>query len=68
MERPSRPDANLFGVRTETLNRRICETRELLTAGHTIIPAEHRLTSLNGLRAYSNAAGITTTGDIKQMC
>ena len=38
--------AALFGVRPETLNRRIRDTRELLkTAGRTITPTGHRLAS-----------------------
>ncbi len=61
--------AALFAVRPETLNRRIRDTRELLkTAGHTITPAEHRVTTLDDLHAYTSSAGITATKEIKQAC
>jgi len=61
--------AKLFGVRPETLNRRIRDTRELLkTAGHTITPAEHRLTTLDELHVLAATNDTTTTIEIKQAC
>jgi transposase len=61
--------ASLFGVRPETLNRRIRDTRELLrTAGHTIPPARHRLASLDDLRAFATANDNTAAMEIKQAC
>ena len=61
--------AALFGIRPETLNRRIRDTRELLkTAGHTITPARHRLTTLDDLHAFADASDNTTAAEIKQAC
>jgi hypothetical protein len=61
--------AALFGVRPETVNRRMRETRELLeTAGHTITPAEHRLATLDDLHDYAATNGITTATKIKSAC
>lgn len=61
--------AALFGVRPETLNRRIRDTRELLkTAGHTITPARHRLATLDDLHAFADTNDNTTAAEIKQAC
>jgi hypothetical protein len=61
--------AVLFGVRPETVNRRIREIRELLeTTGHTVQTAECRLASLDDLHTFASRTGITTTMEIKQAC
>ena len=61
--------AALFGVRPETLNRRIRDTRELLkTADHTISPAGHRLANLDDLHAFATANDNATVIEIKQAC
>ncbi len=61
--------AALFGVRPETVNRRMRETRELLqTAGHTITPAGHQLATLDHLHDFAAANGITTSMEIKPAC
>lgn len=50
----------LFGVRPETINKRIRDIRELLQrAGRKIQPADHRLTSLDDLYDLAHTAGIT---------
>ncbi|GAA3464265.1 transposase [Saccharothrix longispora] len=52
--------AVLFGVRPETINKRIRDIRNLLDqTGRTIHPAEHRLTSLDDLYNLAHTAGIT---------
>ena len=61
--------AALFGVRPETINRRLREARELLeTAGHSIESAGHRLTTLDDLHAFSATAGLTTPTETKSAC
>ena len=48
--------AALFGVRPETINRRIRDIRQLLDqAGHTIQPGPHRLASLDDLYSLAIA-------------
>jgi Rhodopirellula transposase DDE domain len=52
--------AVLFGVRPETINKRIRDIRTLLDrAGQTIQPAESRLTCLDDLYDLARTAGIT---------
>ena len=52
--------AELFGVRPETINKRIRETRQLLDqAGHTIQPGPRRLATLDDLNALAAAEGLT---------
>src|SRR3954453_20083247 len=51
--------AALFDVRSETINRRIRDTRQLLDqAGHIIAPADQSLTALDDLYALATTAGI----------
>jgi Rhodopirellula transposase. len=52
--------AALFSVRSETINRRIRDTRYLLDqAGHTIQPTEQPLATLDDLYHLASTAGIT---------
>jgi len=52
--------AALFGVRPETINRRIRDTQNLLEqAGHTVTPAEQPLATLEDLYNLASTAGIT---------
>ncbi|XVS61830.1 ISAzo13 family transposase [Actinosynnema sp. CA-299493] len=52
--------AVLFGVRPETINKRIRDIRNLLEqTGRSIHPAEHRLTSLDDLYNLAHTSGIT---------
>jgi transposase len=61
--------AALFGVRAETINRRIHDIRQLLKqAGYTIQPGPHRLTSLDDLSRLAAAEGITLSSEIKTAC
>jgi transposase len=58
--------ARLFTVTPETINRRIRDIRELLdAAGHIIRPTKTRLTTIEDLHAFTNAAGITRPSEIK---
>src|SRR3954447_4627894 len=51
--------AALFDVRSETINRRIRDTRQLLDqAGHIIAPADQSLTALHDLYDLATTAGI----------
>jgi hypothetical protein len=51
--------AILFGVRPETINRRIRDTQQLLDqAGHPIAPADQLLTGLDDLYDLATTAGI----------
>jgi transposase len=51
--------AALFDVRSETINRRIRDTRQLLDqAGHIIAPADQSLTALDDLYDLATTAGI----------
>ena len=53
--------AELFGVRPETINKRMRETRQLLDqAGHAIQPGPRRLATLDDLNALATAEGLTT--------
>ncbi len=61
--------AALFGVRPETINKRIRDIRQLLNqAGHTIQPGPHRLASLDDLYRLATAAKITLPPEIKTAC
>jgi hypothetical protein len=61
--------AALFGVRPETINRRIRDIRQLLEqAGHTIQPGPHHLASLDNLSRLATAEGITISSEIKTTC
>ncbi len=61
--------AMLFGVRPETVNKRIRDIRQILTAtGHTIMPTGQRLTSLQDLHAFADAEGISRPKEIKPAC
>jgi transposase len=51
--------AELFGVRPETINRRMRETRQLLDqAGHTVQPGPRRLATLDDLHRLATVEGI----------
>jgi hypothetical protein len=59
--------AALFGVRPETVNKRIRDIRQLLDqAGHAIQPGPHRLASLDDLHQLARSTGITTQPKIKR--
>jgi hypothetical protein len=61
--------ATLPGVRPETINRRIRDTRQLLDqAGHTIQPGPHRLASLDDLYSLATTAEIILPPEIKTAC
>ena len=61
--------AALFGVRPETINKRIRDIRQLLDqAGHAIQPGPHRLASLDDLHQLARLTGITTQPEIKTAC
>jgi hypothetical protein len=61
--------AALFGVRPETINKRIRDIRQLLEqAGYTLQPSQHKLTSLDDLYRLALAAGITIPSEIKTAC
>jgi hypothetical protein len=58
--------AVLFGVRPETIKKRIRDIRQLLDqAGYTIQPGPHRLASLEDLSNLAAAEGILTPAQIK---
>ena len=61
--------ATLFGVRPETINKRIRDIRQLLDqAGHAIQPGPHRLASLEDLLGLAAAEGIIAPSEIKAAC
>jgi transposase len=61
--------AVLFGVRPETVNKRIRDIRQLLEqAGYDIQPGPHRLASLDDLYRLAIAAGIVIPPEIKTAC
>jgi DDE family transposase len=61
--------AALFGVRPETINKRIRDIRQLLEqAGYTLQPSQHKLTSLDDLYRLALAAGIIIPPEIKTAC
>src|SRR5512142_120305 len=56
---PQAAIAVLFGVRPETISKRIRDIRQLLDqAGYAVQPGPHRLASLDDLYKYAIAAGI----------
>jgi DNA-directed RNA polymerase specialized sigma24 family protein len=61
--------AALFGVRPETINKRIRDIRQLLDqARYAIEPSSHHLTSLDDLYQLSVAADIVIPSEIKAAC
>jgi Rhodopirellula transposase DDE domain len=63
---PQKALAGLLGITPETLNRHIGDIRHLLhQAGHAIAPSPHQLTTLDDLRRYAAACGITIPAEIK---
>jgi len=63
---PQTAIAALFGVRPETVNRRIRDIRQLLDqAGYTIEAGPHRLASLEDLSNLAAAEGILAPAEIK---
>ena len=61
--------AALFGVRPETVNKRIRDIRQLLDqAGHAIQPGPHHLASLDDLYTLARSTDITVWPDIKTAC
>lgn len=53
-------------VRPETINRRIRDICQILTStGHTITPADQRLSGLDGLYAFADGTGIRHPAEIK---
>jgi hypothetical protein len=55
--------AALFGVRPETVNKRIRDVRQLLEqAGHTIQTAPNRLTKLDDLHELARSSGANKPG------
>jgi transposase len=61
--------AALFGVRPETVNKRIRDMRQLLDqAGHAIQPGPHRLASLDDLYLLARSTGIAIQPEIKTAC
>ena len=66
---PQTAIAALFGVRPETVNRRIRDIRQLLDqAGYTIEAGPHRLASLEDLSNLAAAEGILAPAEIKAAC
>ena len=61
--------AALFGVRPETVNKRIRDIRQLLDqTGHAIQPGPHRLASLDDLYQLARSTGIAVQPEIKTAC
>ena len=61
--------AALFGVRPETVNKRIRDIRQLLDqAGHAIQPGPHRLASLDDLYTLARPTAIVIQPEIKTAC
>jgi transposase len=61
--------ATLFGVRPETINKRIRDIRQLLDqAGHAIQPGPHRLASPEDLLSLAAAEGIIAPPETKPAC
>ena len=61
--------ATLFGIRPETISRRIRDIRELLDqAGHAIEPSPHRLASLEDLLGLATTEGVITPSEIQTAC
>jgi hypothetical protein len=61
--------AALFGVRPETVNKRIRDIRQLLDqAGYPIKPSPHHLASLDDLYQLARSTGIAIQPEIKAAC
>ena len=61
--------AALFGVRAETISKRIRDIRQLLDqAGYAIEPGPHRLASLDDLYRLAIATGIVIPPETKTAC
>ena len=61
--------ATLFGIRPETINRRIRDIRQLLDqAGHAIEPSPHRPASLEDLLDLATTEGVITPSEIQTAC
>ena len=61
--------AALFGVRPETVNKRLRDVRQLLDqSGYAIQPGPHRLASLDDLYELARSTGITIRPEIKTAC
>jgi len=61
--------AALFGVRPETINKRIRDIRQLLDqARYAVQPGQHKLTSLDDLYRLAIEAGIIIQPEIKAAC
>jgi hypothetical protein len=61
--------AALFGVRPETVNKRIRDIRQLLDqAGHPTPPSPHRLASLDDLYQLARSTDIAIQPEIKTAC
>jgi len=61
--------AALFGVRPETINKRIRDIRQLIDqAEYAIEPGSHRLNSLDDLCRFAVAAAIVIPSEIKAAC
>jgi hypothetical protein len=61
--------ATLFGVRPETINKRIRDIRQLIDqAGYAIEPGSYRLNSLDDLYRFAVAADIVIPSEIKAAC
>jgi hypothetical protein len=69
MRLPQAAIATLFTATPTTINRRIRDIRQLLTAaGHTITPTGKRLTSLEDLHALADMQEINRPREIKTAC
>ena len=61
--------ATLFGVRPETINKRIRDIRQILEqARYTIQPSPRRLPCLDDLYGLAIAAGIVIPSETKTAC
>jgi hypothetical protein len=61
--------AALFGVRPETINKRIRDIRQLLEqAGYAIQPGPHRLAGPEDLSNLATAEGILAPAETKTAC
>ena len=61
--------ATLFGVRPETINKRIRDIRQLREqAGYTIQPSPRRLPGLDDLYGLAITAGIVIPSETKTAC
>jgi hypothetical protein len=61
--------AALFGVRPETVNKRLRDIRQLLDQdGYAIQPGPHRLANLDDLYDLARSTDVTTQPDMKAAC